>query len=115
MVTDVERHDLRYCGNSGIAGRAIESIEERALLELPGERVLAAASTYQQHVQCGKAPVYQAASLARGRHKQNGTADLNGRSHHKSVDQSRRIHRLGAFLRAQAYRGGGLWVGEAPR
>ena len=35
--------------------------------------MLAAASTYQQHVQWGKAPVKEAASLARWRQKQNGT------------------------------------------
>src|SRR6476661_911777 len=76
VIANIERCELRDPGDPGIARGAIESIKERALLELPGKRVLAASSTYQQHVQWGKAPVCQAASLARGRQKQNGTADL---------------------------------------
>ena len=57
VIAYIERQALRDLGDPGIARRAIKRIEERALLELPGKRVLAAASTYQQHVQWGKAPV----------------------------------------------------------
>ncbi len=43
--------------DAGIARRAIERVEERALLELPGERVLAPAAAYQQHVHQKQAPL----------------------------------------------------------
>src|SRR6478672_7734353 len=72
----MERHNLRNLCNPGIAGDAIEGVEQGASLELPGKHVLAAASTYQQHVQCGKAPLQQADSLARGEREQNGTREF---------------------------------------
>ena len=43
MVGDVERHALGERRDPGIARRAIELREQRALLELPGQRMLAAA------------------------------------------------------------------------
>ena len=51
VIAYIERQALGNLSDPGIAGRAIKRAEEGALLELPGERVLAAASTYQQHVQ----------------------------------------------------------------
>ncbi len=60
VVANIEGHAIGDSRDPGIARGAIERIKERALLELPGKRVLAASSTYQQHVQCGKAPVYSA-------------------------------------------------------
>ena len=50
MVGDVERHAFGDLRDPGIARRAIEPIEQGALLELPGERMLAAAASDQQHI-----------------------------------------------------------------
>ena len=50
MVGDIELDAFRDLGDPGIAGRAIELVEERALLELPGERMLPPARAYQQQL-----------------------------------------------------------------
>jgi hypothetical protein len=57
VIAYIEREALGDLRDPGIARSAIKRAEEAALLELPGDRMLAAASTYQQHVQWGKAPL----------------------------------------------------------
>ena len=50
MVSDVERHAFGDLRDPGIARRAIEPIQHGALLELPGERMLAPPASDQQHI-----------------------------------------------------------------
>ena len=61
MIGDVKRHALRDLPDPGISGRAIEAVEQGALLELPGERMFAPAAPDQKHIHLDHAP------LVRGR------------------------------------------------
>jgi hypothetical protein len=56
MVGDIELDAFRDLLDPGIAGRAIELVEERALGELPGERMLPPAGSYQQQSDQSYAP-----------------------------------------------------------
>src|SRR5262249_14557637 len=50
VIGEVERHQLAFPGDAGIAGSAIEPIDQRARRELPGERVLAPARAEEEDV-----------------------------------------------------------------
>ena len=55
MIRHVERHAFGDRFDPGIPRRAIESVEQGALPELPGERVLAASPSDQQQIHLEKA------------------------------------------------------------
>ena len=57
VVGHIEGDALGHSRDPGIARRAIEPVEQGALLELPGERVLPAAAPDQQHIHSGPAPL----------------------------------------------------------
>ena len=50
VIAHVERHALGDRRDAGIARRAIERVEQGALRELPGERMLASAAADQKHI-----------------------------------------------------------------
>ena len=53
VIRNVEGDAFGNCRDPGIARRAIEPVEQGALLELPGERVLSPAGPDQQHIHSG--------------------------------------------------------------
>src|SRR5262245_52511938 len=50
MVGDIERNERRLLGDAGIAGRAVEPLDERARCDLPGKRMLASARAEEEDV-----------------------------------------------------------------
>ena len=50
MVGQIERDELGVASDSGVSGSAIEPVDQRAVGNLPGERMLAPAGPEQKQV-----------------------------------------------------------------
>jgi len=50
MVARIERDQIRIAGDPGIAGGAVEPLDQGARSDLPGQRVLAAAGADKEYV-----------------------------------------------------------------
>ncbi len=68
MVGHVERHAVGDRGDPGIARRAIEPVEQGALPELPGERMLAAARLRSAAHSPSSAPLVRSPGVCSGPH-----------------------------------------------
>ena len=60
VVGEVERDQLAFAGNAGVARRAVEPIHERARGKLPGERVLASTRTEEKNLHACAAAIAEA-------------------------------------------------------
>ena len=59
MVAGIDRDQLGVVGDAGIAGGAVEPLDQGARGDLPGQRVLAAAGADEKDVHCLKSDAVQ--------------------------------------------------------